>query len=225
MLVVRTELEPIAGSPVLWSPEVPPAAEIGGAVRSTKAQARCDRLEGLLERHEASLYDFLYRLTGSGAEAGRLTRDALLRASLDAPTAFDGGAELEERRMAVRLFTVATAGVLGRGRLRALWGPLQRRLPRMRRAPITSATDAPDVPDLLSVLESLSAPQRACILLREHHELSYDEIAEVLGTGRGEVVTLLAGARDALRHRARRAEAYTAARPGWPGRKGGQLPA
>jgi RNA polymerase sigma-70 factor, ECF subfamily len=225
MLVVRTELEPIAGSPVLWGPEVPPAAELVGAVRSATAQARCDRLEGLLDRHEASLYDYLYRLTGSGAEAGRLTRDALLRASLDAPTAFDGGAELEERRMAIRLFTVATAGVLGRGRLRSLWGPLQRRLPRPRRAPVTYATDAPDVPDLLSVLESLSAPQRACILLREHHELTYDEIAEVLGTGRGEVVTLLAGARDALRHRARGAEAYTAARPGRPGRKGGQLPA
>jgi RNA polymerase sigma-70 factor, ECF subfamily len=225
MLVVRTELEPIAGSPVLWGPEVPPTAELRGAVRSTTAQARCDRLEGLLERHEASLYDYLYRLTGKGTEAGRLTRDALLRASLDAATTFEGGAESEERRMAVRLFTVATAGVLGRGRLRALWGPLQRRLPRPRRAPVTSATDAPEVPDLLSVLESLSAPQRACILLREHHELTYDEIAEVLGTGRGEVVTLLAGARDALSYRARRAEAYTAAQPGRPGRKGGQLPA
>jgi DNA-directed RNA polymerase specialized sigma24 family protein len=225
MLVVRTELEPIAGSPVLWGSEVPPAAELGVAVRSATAQARCDRLEGLLERHEASLYDYLYRLTGSGAEAGRLTRDALLRASMDAPTAFGGGAGSEERRTAIRLFTVATAGVVGRGRLRSIWGPLQRRLPRPRRAPVTIATDAPDVPDLLSVLESLSAPQRACILLREHHELTYDEIAEVLGTGRGEVVTLLAGARDALSHRARRAEAYTAAQPGRPGRKGGQLPA
>ena len=120
---------------------------------------------------------------------------------------------------------MATAGVLGRSRLRSLWGPLQRRLPRPRRAPVTRATDAPDVPDLLSVLESLSAPQRACILLREHHELTYDEIAEVLGTSRGEVATLLAGARDALRQGAQRPGAYTAARPGWPGRKGGQLPA
>ena len=54
------------------------------------------------------------------------------------------------------------------------------------------------------MLESLSAPQRACILLREHHDLTYDEIAEVLGTSRGEVATLLAGARDALRLGAQR---------------------
>jgi DNA-directed RNA polymerase specialized sigma24 family protein len=222
MLVVRTELVPIAGSPVLWGPEVPPAAEVGGAVRSVAAQARCERLERLLERHEASLYDYLYRLTGSGTEAGRLTRDALLRASQDGASQAGGSTEGEERRVAIRLFAAATAGVLGPGRLRSLWGPLQRCLPRPRRAP---PTDAPDVPELLAVLESLTAPQRACILLREHHDLTYDELAEVLGTSRGEVATLLAGARDALRLGAQGAGAYTAARPGWPGRKGGQLPA
>ena len=201
MLVVRTELVPIAGSPVMWGPEVAPAAEVGVAVRSAAAEARCERLERLLERHEASLYDYLYRLTGSGTEAGRLTRDALLRASQDGASQPGRSTEGEERRVAIRLFAVATAGVLGPGRLRSLWGPLQRCLPRPRRAP---ATDAPDVPDLLAVLESLSAPQRACILLREHHDLSYDEIAEVLGTCRGEVATLLAGARDALRTRGAR---------------------
>jgi DNA-directed RNA polymerase specialized sigma24 family protein len=179
-------------------------------------------LERLLERHEASLYDYLYRLTGSGTEAGRLTRDALLRASQDGASQAGGSTEGEERRVAIRLFAAATAGVLGPGRLRSLWGPLQRCLPRPRRVP---PTDAPDVPELLAVLESLTAPQRACILLKEHHDLTYDELAEVLGTSRGEVATLLAGARDALRLGAQGAGAYTAARPGWPGRKGGQLPA
>jgi DNA-directed RNA polymerase specialized sigma24 family protein len=222
MLVVRTELVPIAGAPVLWAPEVAPAV----ADRRTAAQARSARLKGLLERHEAALYDYLYRLTGSGAEAGRLTRDTLLRASLDDASLTGDAGGTEERREAIHLFAVATAAALRGGRLRTPWNPLRRCLPRSRRAP---GSDAPDVPDLLAVLESLTAPQRACILLREHHRLTYDEIAEVLGTDRGEVASLLAGARDALRHRTRHAGAYagayTAARPGWPGRNGGHLPA
>ena len=46
------------------------------------------------------------------------------------------------------------------------------------------------------VLERLSPRYRAALILREYHGLGYEEIAQVLGTTRAAVKTLLLRARE-----------------------------
>jgi RNA polymerase sigma-70 factor (ECF subfamily) len=54
-------------------------------------------------------------------------------------------------------------------------------------------------PDLLRAIARLSPDQRAAFLLREAHELSYEEIAAALGIELGTVKSRIARAKEALR--------------------------
>ena len=52
---------------------------------------------------------------------------------------------------------------------------------------------------ICTALGHLSADQRAVVVLREYHELSYEEIAHALGIDLGTVKSRLSRARDRLR--------------------------
>jgi RNA polymerase sigma-70 factor (ECF subfamily) len=182
---------------------------------TTGATAR-DRLDALLDRYEAPLYDYVARLTGDVGVAARVTGDLLAAAALAPPSPEAPGTPAGERRTAVWLFARATARCTGRPRWGASWpGPLAalgRAAARAAHLPARSGSSpssraAPGAPrparpararDARFVLESLPPAQRACVLLREHHGFAYDEIAEVLGTSRPAVAALLAGAREEL---------------------------
>jgi RNA polymerase sigma-70 factor (ECF subfamily) len=55
--------------------------------------------------------------------------------------------------------------------------------------------------DVMDVLKTLSAPHREILVLREVRGLSYDEIAQVLGTPRGTVESRLSRARAEFRQK------------------------
>lgn len=57
---------------------------------------------------------------------------------------------------------------------------------------------------LRSELDAMAPEQREIILLRDFHDLSYAEIAEVMGIAKGTVMSRLYRARTALRERVRR---------------------
>jgi DNA-directed RNA polymerase specialized sigma24 family protein len=218
MAVVRTELVPLAPAPgfhgrrgLSWGIGSRAAARRTPAV-TTGATAR-GRLDALLDRYEAPLYDYVARLTGDVGVAARVTGDLLAAAALAPPSLGAPGSPAGERRTAVWLFARATARCTARPRWGASWpGPLAalgRAAARAARLPAHSggSRPAPGAPrparparvrDARFVLESLPPAQRACVLLREHHGFAYDEIAEVLRTSRPAVAALLAGAREEI---------------------------
>jgi RNA polymerase sigma-70 factor (ECF subfamily) len=182
---------------------------------TTGATAR-GRLDALLDRYEAPLYDYVARLTGDAEAAARVTGDLLAAAALAAPSPVAPGSPAGDRQTAVWLFARATARCTGRPRWGAWWpGPLAvlgraaaHAARAVRRPAHSGGSEAsPGAPrsagparvrDARLVLESLPPAQRACVLLREHHGFAYDEIAAALGTSRADVATLLAGAREEL---------------------------
>ena len=195
MAVVRTELVPLGTTPGRHRQTHPgPSA--------AAARARVDRL---LERHSTPLYDYVVRLSDGDPAAARIVCDVLAAAALEARPHVAPGAADADRKVAVLLFALATARCLGtpaRGASRPWsWGRLAGAAPgpRLRRPPPASPAAVPAGGAVLDVLRALSPAQRACVLLREHHGFSYEEIAAVLATSRAAVGPLLVGAREALR--------------------------
>ena len=66
--------------------------------------------------------------------------------------------------------------------------------------------DREDTEEVGLLLRQMHPKYRLCLLLREYHDLSYDEIAEVLVTTRAAVKSLLFRAREEFRQVYRRAE-------------------
>jgi hypothetical protein len=198
MAVVRTELVPLGTTSARQGQTQP-------GPTAAAARALADRL---LERHGTPLYDYVVRLSDGDPAGARIVGDVLAAAALEARPPAAPGAAGADRQVAVRLFAQATARCLGlpsRGASRpGLWGRLAGAAagPRFRRPPSEAPAGVPGG-DVLAVLRSLSPEQRACVLLREHHGFSYDEIAAVLATSRAAVGSLLVGAREALRRRPR----------------------
>lgn len=83
-------------------------------------------------------------------------------------------------------------------------------LDAVRRAPAATGADAPEAaaaedaaawPELRAAVAALPQRQRHALFLRHYADLSYDEIAEVLGVARGTVAATLHAAHTALRER------------------------
>lgn len=221
MALVRTELVPLVAAPG----RRPPADASAGAA-AWAARVVADgvdrsvvrrRVDVLLERHGASLYDYVARLSGDGAAAAGIVADVLADAALTPlppPSVADARETPDPDRLAtLDLFARATTRCLGApswsarspSPWRALAGVAARlRRPRPRRDPAPVATAAGSAGEdgvALDVLRSLPPTQRACVLLREHHRFAYREIATVLGTSPAAVAPLLASAREALARR------------------------
>ena len=182
-----------------------PAPPRGGAELDELTLARAQRGEAaacraLVERYQRAVFALLGRLLGPAGRAALvedLAQETFLRAFRALPDFQRGG----RARLSSWLLTIATRLALDE-------------LRRVRLSP-AGAERALAVPDprgaddpvlrralgraLAQAVGGLAPEYRAAFLLREVHELDYDEIARALGIEIGTVKSRLARARAALR--------------------------
>lgn len=159
--------------------------------------------EELARRHRRSVFVLALQLTGSHDDALDVSQDALLR-FFSKLNRFDS-----TRPVRPWLFTIA------RNRARDIW---RRRKILRARSLISDNEDgfSYDIVDpsadphqdlettelrhrLWRALGVLSESKREILVLRDYHDLSYVEMADVLGIPTGTVMSRLHGARKALR--------------------------
>jgi RNA polymerase sigma-70 factor, ECF subfamily len=196
----------------MTAPAAPRAAPDGAASgQRVKTSARC-RFDAIFDRYETAVYDYICGLVGSAGEAHDLTQDTFLRVYLALPTIPD------DARIGAWVFRTATSVCLAHLRRRARvtgrsWAAFVSLFRPHRSAEggaelaFHRAGSGEELPLLPA---ELPAHARACLLLRERHRLSYDEIAEALDTTRASVQSFLFHAREACRRRG----AVVAAQPG-----------
>ena len=150
----------------------------------------------LVRRHQRSAWNAAWRMLGDAAEAEDAAQDAFLKI-LDAAPRYRPTASFR-----TYLYRVITRLCLDR---------LEKKRPQyMDRLPAAPSTD-PGPPETLArqeageavrrALDTLPPRQRAALVLRHYEELSYQEIADAMGTSVKSVERLLGRAREALQGR------------------------
>jgi RNA polymerase sigma factor (sigma-70 family) len=157
----------------------------------------------LYDRHERRTYNFCYRITGSPEDAADATQETFA-AVLERLPRLDG----RELRFGPYLMTAAR---------NASYDTIARRKRALpagdipdSAVPLGGGGDDPDGPErralreahqeqIRAANESLPPRQREALALRELEELSYDEVAEVMGMNRNSVAQLISRARINLR--------------------------
>ena len=176
---------------------------VSEAVLIARAQAGDHAaFETIFNQYQTAIYNYIYRLMGSAEDAYDLTQDTFLKAYLALAKTSD------DLRVGAWLYRIATNVCLDELRHRKLvkWQPWESFVSLFH--PSQVARDNPERDALQEetkheveeVLNRLSPRYRAALVLREYHGLGYEEIAQVLGTTRTAVKTLLLRARESFRY-------------------------
>ena len=189
--------------------ETAAAALVGGDAESDRRlidqakageRAACD---ALARRHRRAAYLLALQMLGNRDDAMDVTQEAMLR-FFSTLKSFDAG-----RRVQPWLFTIV------RNQVRDLWRQRQRRPGDAAGEPdalvgqLAAPQPGPEA-DLQRrelkervwrALAALPAEKREIIVLRDFHDLSYSELAQVLDIPIGTVMSRLHGARRQLRAR------------------------
>ncbi len=157
--------------------------------------------EAIYQRYERRIYSFIYRMMGNAEDASDLTQDTFVKAYLALPRTTP---DLNVSAWLHRIASNACLDVLRRRRL-VQWLPWEvfDTNPALEPA-------APDDPagnylrreteqEVQRILTLLSPKHRTALVLKEYQGLSCDEIAEVMGTSRSAVKSLLFRAREEFR--------------------------
>lgn len=157
----------------------------------------------LFEQYEQPIYQYVYRLLGDAEDARDFTQDAFVKAYKKLPATLEKG----NFQPQAWLYRIATNVCLDELRHRKLvkWQPWETFVSLFHTSQI--ARDNPERDALQRetrhevqiVLDRLSPRYRAALILREYHGLGYEEIADVMGTSRTAVKTLLLRARESFR--------------------------
>ncbi len=140
---------------------------------------------------------YLEGMLGRGGAAQEIAQEAMLRLYRTGPGAVACG---EERFWVYRVATNLALGELRRASVRTrLATAVSALFGRREPSPHERAEHAERDRRLREALDRLSPAQRAAILLREHDDLSYAEIAAVLGVSLAKVKVDIFRARTALR--------------------------
>src|SRR6266516_5586504 len=158
-------------------------------------------VDDLFEDYQDRIYSCIYRLMGNSEDAYDLTQETFLRAYAALPKIS------RELRVGPWLYRIATNLCMDQLRRRKLirLEPLDNLLSVFH--PRQASKDSPERETLRQesremvhrVLEKLPPKYRACLVLREYQDMSCEEIAEVLGTTRSAVKSLLFRAREEFR--------------------------
>lgn len=183
-------------------------------------------LASLIERHQTRVYRMCLRVTGNEEAAAEATQDALLRA-VRSIASFD-----ERAQFSTWITRIAINACLTRARSEKLRRHASLDAPAGPSRPGKSVTpgSADQRPSLgegfasgeqtparrvqqyeeysrvLEALAGLDIEARAILLLRDGHDLEYDQIAEMLGVAVGTVKSRLFRARQALRELVEKSE-------------------
>src|SRR6476469_1428719 len=155
----------------------------------------------IFESYHERIYNCIYRLVGNPEEAHDLTQETFLRAYSALPK-IKG-----ELKVGPWLYRIATNLCMDQLRRRKLirWEPIDSLISVFH--PKSVSKDSPERETLRQesremvhrVLEKLPPKYKACLVLREYQDMSCEEIAEVLGTTRSAVKSLLFRAREEFR--------------------------
>jgi len=157
--------------------------------------------ESIFNQYQTAIYNYIYRLMGSAEDAYDLTQDTFLKAYLALAKTSD------DLRVGAWLYRIATNVCLDELRHRKLvkWQPWEAFISVFhpsqvaKDSPERDTIDRENTEEVQLILEKLHPKYRMCLILREYHDLSYDEIAEVLATTRAAVKSLLFRAREEFR--------------------------
>lgn len=148
----------------------------------------------LYERHAERIYRLALRLCGNAQDAADITQDTFVRA-FERISSFDGHAGI-----GTWLYRIATNEALQLFRRR---GTEQRHLRKLAQEAASEAPTPPgdgdEASNVTAVLLQLSEHHRAILVLKYQEQLSYEDIAEVLGCAPGTVASRLNRARAELR--------------------------
>ena len=173
---------------------------VSEAVLIARAQAGDHAFETIFNQYQTAIYNYVYRLMGSAEDAYDLTQDTFLKAYLGP------GQDLGRPPRGGLLYCIATNVCLDELRHRKLvkWQPWEAFISVFhpsqvaKDSPERDCIDRENTEEVQLILERLHPKYRMCLILREYHDLSYDEIAEVLATTRA-VKSLLFRAREEFR--------------------------
>jgi RNA polymerase sigma-70 factor, ECF subfamily len=176
----------------------PSASALLGHTKETEAL-----FAQLYEQYEQAIYAYVYRLLGDSEDAMDFAQDAFVKAYKKLPETLAKG----NFQGQAWLYRIATNVCLDELRHRKLikWQAWESFVSLFH--PSQVARDNPERDALQSetkhevekVLEKLSERYRVALVLREYHGLGYEEIAEIMGTTRTAVKTLLLRARESFR--------------------------
>lgn len=145
---------------------------------------------GLVDRHAQRLYRLAVSLVGNAADAEDVLQEALIGA-------FRGLRSFEARSSVKTWLTrilVIQAAQWRRSRRRRITEPMEDSIPAADRGPETAM-------DVQAALGQLSPEHREVLALREFEQMSYEEIAQVLGVPRGTVESRIHRARGEMREK------------------------
>jgi len=157
-----------------------------------------DAFESLVRRYQCPLINFIARTLGDRGAAEDLAQEVFLRV-------YRAASRFEARtRVSTWVFRIAYNLAMTeldrRKRRRTLAEALHRNGEAVSREAFAGpGEDREFQEEIASALDGLPGNQRAVLLLRLHQDLSYREIAEILGTSVGSVESLLFRARKTLR--------------------------
>lgn len=182
--------------------------------RLTAAARRGDSksLATLIERHQTRVYRMCLRVTGNEEAAAEATQDTLLRA-VRAISTFDDRAQFttwitriainaclsRARSEKLRRHGSLDAPIAGFSAASGQPPNLGNSLSSGEQTPGQRVQQDEDRARVLAALAALDVEARTILLLRDGHDLEYDQIAEMLGIAIGTVKSRLFRARVALR--------------------------
>ncbi len=159
----------------------------------------------IFERHKLGVLNFALRMTGNRPDAEDVTSDTFLRVC-DPQHKF----VVANARFKTWLYTIARNCSIDRIRQKQKWAPFWFRKPgtdEMQEMDFPDRTDSPSqslnrkevAHHVRQSIAKLPVDQREALLLREYQELSYEEIAQVIGCSLANVKVLIYRARTQLK--------------------------
>lgn len=158
------------------------------------------RLKELYQRYKGAVFGYLYRMTGSAADAEELTQETFYQAVLSIHR-FRGDASV-----LAWLLGVARNVYLRSLRHRESLLPAWHDAPDPASGPEEHAIERAEQEAVARALGALPEQYRTALVLREVQELSHAEIAAILGKTEATVRVLVHRARQALQTSYRREE-------------------
>jgi RNA polymerase sigma-70 factor (ECF subfamily) len=132
-------------------------------------------IETLYRQHASALFRFAWGLCGDRNQAEDIVSETFVRVLTKAPS-------IETQTALGYLLAVARNVFLTTSRIRRREVPLPDEIRAPAEDPIGRLDNRKDLDGVLRALRGMPEGERAALLLRVDHELSYQDIASVLGT-------------------------------------------
>ncbi len=155
----------------------------------------------IYDRYERPIYNYVYKIMGSADDAADLTQDCFVKAFVALPKT------KEELNLQAWLYRIASNCCLDvlRRRKRVRWtsweifddGTLPE--PSTDEGPELSYSQQETRDIVVKVLKTMSPKYRTCLVLREYEGFSCAEIAEIMGSSRSAIKSMLFRGREQFR--------------------------